>query len=54
MTNSDRIRAMTDEELAEFILPITECGRCPTGSIPCTGDSCRGTLLNWLRQEAET
>lgn len=54
LTNADRIRAMSDEELADFILPITECGRCPTGEIPCTGDSCRGTLLDWLREEAET
>jgi hypothetical protein len=52
MTNADKIRAMSDEELAEFILPITECGRCPTGEIPCMGDNCRKTLLGWLRGEA--
>ncbi len=52
MTNADRIRSMSDEELVEFILPITECGRCPTGEIPCTGDNCRRTLLGWLREEA--
>lgn len=45
-TNADRIRSMTDEELAEFILkkrctdrvcPMTECFQC---------------WLDWLKQEA--
>ena len=50
MTNADRIRAMSDEELAEII-------RCPYATYP---DICRtpGTCLDcceiWLRQPADT
>jgi hypothetical protein len=38
-TNADRIRAMSDEELAEWIVSITE-------------DDTEG-WLDWLRQEAK-
>ena len=53
-TNADKIRSMTDEELAEFHAP-TESG-CPPGSVtgkgaaPCP-DSCYQCWLDWLRQE---
>lgn len=57
ITNADRIRAMTDEELAEFLGDIISC---------CSNDLCgkccpmcdvcyhTGTPLNWLRQEGDT
>lgn len=55
LTNADRIRAMTDEELADF-----ELGRmcCPPGKPGCeennlTCDSCYQCWLKWLKQEAE-
>ena len=46
-TNADRIRAMSDEELAR------EFGRqCPKGNTqPC--DSCSHCWLYWLQQPAE-
>ena len=51
MTNADRIRAMSDEELANII-------ECPYGNpyfdehLPCKG-SCHDCLLIWLQQPAE-
>jgi hypothetical protein len=53
-TNADRIRAMSDEELAELLLNAcigSRCGEQPMneyGSIDCF--ACR---LNWLKQPAE-
>ena len=56
MTNADRIRAMSDEELAEFIdrcemndidYAKTFCDLC-NGQYEC--DQCR---LDWLKQPAE-
>ena len=51
MTNADRIRSMTDEELSNII-------ECPYGNpyfdehLPCKG-SCHDCLLIWLQQPAE-
>lgn len=51
-TNGDRIRAMTDEELADFIasgIPSAVCkGTCVDDSDPC--ELC---VLDWLKQKAE-
>ena len=55
MTNADRIRAMTDEELAEWecdrsctICQIEDCkGRMEEGR-----EKCRQRWLDWLKQEA--
>lgn len=44
-TNADRIRAMSDEELAEF---ISSCG-CPDHARNCT-DSCKDCTMEWLKQ----
>ena len=51
LTNADRIRAMTDEELAEFLNCHNFCARnfdCENGKRPC--QECN---LDWLKQEAE-
>ena len=58
MTWGDKIRSMTDEELAEFM----NCGACPPGkdvselchdedggSVP---DMCNLCWLDWLKEEA--
>ena len=47
-TNADRIRAMSDEELAEF---ISACG-CPDHSNYCEA-SCSVCTLKWLKQPPE-
>ena len=59
-TNADRIRAMSDEELAEKIGESIDCEVCKTmhhaesGECPCTPhQSCVDFWLDWLRQEAK-
>lgn len=46
MTNADRIRSMTDEELAEFLI---------TGFVNTFGEEYEGeqSCLGWLQSEAE-
>lgn len=34
-TNGDRIRRMTDGELAQFLCQIGECSTCPFASVQC-------------------
>ena len=54
MTNSDRIRSMNDEELAEWMcsLMTAECcdQRCPARDICNLGDN---GLVKWMKQPAE-
>ena len=62
MTNGDKIRNMTDEELAEHILKIDqseyikfcqnkdECCEC---DVEITTDICKQCLLEWLQKEVE-
>ena len=53
-TNADRIRTMTDEELARFITGEDLC-ELLCGSPPvCDGCwSCEGKMLAWLKAQAE-
>ena len=48
MTNADRIRAMSDEELADF---ITNCG-CYDHARDCRA-SCKDCTMDWLKQPVE-
>ena len=55
LTNADRIRAMTDEELALWLAKITDCGECHVcGHVKCmtSEDSCACEWHKWLKQEA--
>ena len=45
-TNADRIRAMTDEEMADFLIGVAQ-----RGGVPCGEKLLR--WLDWLKQEAE-
>ena len=49
-TRVDRIRSMSDEELAAWLgdLLYPECACCP---VDCDGwcDDCHGTMLSWLK-----
>ena len=47
MTNADRIREMTDEELVQFIM-----SPCMKWNEPCPRNSCFDCLYDWLRKEA--
>ena len=51
VTNADRIRAMTDEELMKFIEDTGIAG-CPYPAMSCRA-SCQVCSLDWLKQPAE-
>ena len=54
MTNADCIRAMSDEELAEWLgdMIYPECPCCPADDIGWCED-CHERLLDWLKEEVE-
>ena len=58
-TNADRIRSMTDEELAEFLdNNVPDCARlCPDFkagcSWTCSHNQGKDFLLKWLKAEVE-
>ena len=52
MTNADKIRAMSDEELAALI--DREFGCCPpTGYCEKMSNDCKACWIDWLKQSAE-
>ena len=53
MSNADRIRAMSDEELAEFMRPYDSgCPRWKENPLPCSDwDNCGECWLKWLKEE---
>ena len=55
MTNADRIRVMTDEELAWMIGSLADCNFCNSfhGEEYClkTDVACSERWENWLKQE---
>lgn len=64
MTNADRFRAMSDEELVDFFHRQIGCGVdfVPCGVVcfgekdcPCyTTEDCKEKIAEWLRQPADT
>lgn len=55
-TNADRIRAMTDEELAEYVFELANYA-CPPeknyAQLTCgKNPKCSDCWLKWLKQEA--
>lgn len=52
MTNADRIRAMSDEELAEkfFLFP---CVHVLDDKVKCKDDGCKKCWMRWLREECK-
>lgn len=54
-TKADRIRSMSDEELAEFIIKVRDCCStnycegCPFGKNGCS----KKKICDWLQSEAE-
>ena len=56
MTNADRIRAMSDKELAELMRSMMNCDSCGNiFSFKCVGsyEHCSSVCLNWLQKPAE-
>ena len=58
ITNADRIRNMTDEELVEWICKIdVDCDRCLIASKrykACRVGNCEKAWLEWLKQEVDS
>jgi hypothetical protein len=54
MTNGDRIRAMSDEELSKFIpdWSYTNACKCDEHYVDCNIE-CKNCVLEWLKQPAE-
>ena len=61
MTRADRIRAMSDEELAaywsdhydEFCTNMPECGDALNQNLEIPVEKCIGCVLRWLQEVAE-
>lgn len=53
ITNADRIRSMTDEELAAWLVDATVCDRVCSEDEYCHGDKCVKLVTNWLQQSAK-
>lgn len=57
MTNADRIRNMSDKELAEFITGLNEHCLAWLGKCDCsankTCENCNVEVKKWLQSEAE-
>ena len=54
LTNADRIRQMTDEELAKFMCLVKDklCFGCSFSHVDeCEGISCEEARTQWLKQE---
>ena len=55
--NADRIRNMSDEELAEFIRELNERCLAGSGMVDCSKNEdcidCKGVVLEWLQSEVE-
>lgn len=51
-TNADRIRSMSDEELAKWMFSPGICIR-DFADVKCDGVSCKECRIDWLRQPAE-
>jgi len=58
MTNADKIRSMTDEQLLKFIVDMREgdcCYYCShnNGTRTCCDGKCTDGLAEWLLQEVD-
>ena len=52
-TNADRIRAMSDEELAQWLCLNYGCTKCPGQELCTINDGKHNGLTKWLKQPAE-
>lgn len=54
-TNADRIRAMSDEELARWFIELFDNSDANCSALPCngycSGVSCGSGIKKWLKQE---
>ena len=50
MTNFEKIKAMTVEEMADFLDRYIHCDNCPA-HYACLHSSCFKSFYNWLEDE---
>jgi len=50
ITNADRIRVMTDEELAQRLY-LSTCVHIFDNKVECKDNGCKKCWLDWLKQE---
>lgn len=54
MTNADRIRSMTDEELWVLMFKIKRCDYCRfVADCEMTDEECKKLGMEWLKSECE-
>lgn len=63
MNNADSIRAMSDEELADYLMKASECRleipfcqnkeKCWSNLQGVSDEDCMGCMIEWLKQPAE-
>ena len=53
MTNQERLKNMTQLELAEELSHRFVCYTCPSPDCPGNQQGCRDYLFEWLGEEAE-
>ena len=53
ITNADRIRGMSDEELAKWLVDATVCERVCDEDEYCHGNECVESVTRWLKQPAK-
>lgn len=55
MTNADKIRNMTDEELATWLIygESDNCECCDYEFKNCEGENCYRSMIRWLKQQAK-
>ena len=53
MRNADKLRSMSDEELAEFLTTEDMCELICAPAPPHCDGQCKQKMLDWLRQEAQ-
>ena len=57
MTNADRIRSMSDEELSDYLRMlcrgVEDCADCHLNHEDCPGSSEFSAWITWLQQPAE-
>ena len=56
MTNYERIKNMSVEEMADYFNEIFDCSNCPNDMFLCesNGNVCTKYIKQWLESEAET
>lgn len=52
MTNEEKIKSLSTEELADALYDITHCEVCPISDL-CTAMACRETWEKWLKSDVE-